>query len=63
MTKNLSPLVSEFETQEQAESYDRWYREKVDAAMHSTHAVSSHDDVIGGARKIINEIKARRKLA
>lgn len=26
---NLSPIVSEFETDEQAASYDRWFRAKV----------------------------------
>ncbi|MCW8114079.1 hypothetical protein [Yersinia intermedia] len=27
----ISPIVSEFETQEQEDSYDRWFRAKVQA--------------------------------
>ena len=29
MNAALSPIASEFETQEQADSYDRWFRAKV----------------------------------
>ena len=28
MTKKLDPIISEFETQEQADSYDKWFREQ-----------------------------------
>ncbi|UAN63394.1 stability determinant [Serratia sp. JSRIV006] len=63
MTIKLSPIVSEFETQEQADSYDRWFRAKVEAAMNSTKPRIPHDEVMAGARKIIEEAKARRKQA
>ena len=29
MSTPLDPIVSEFETQEQADSYQRWFRERV----------------------------------
>lgn len=63
MTTKLSPIVSEFETQEQADSYDRWFRAKVEAAMNSTKPKTPHDEVMAGARQIIAQAKARRKLA
>lgn len=35
MNTQLDPLISEFDTQEQADSYDRWFRGKVQEAMDS----------------------------
>lgn len=63
MTHKLSPIVSEFETQEQAESYDRWFRRKVATATSSQAPQAPHDEVIAGAKKLIEQAKARRKLA
>ena len=42
----LDPLVSEFETQEQAESYDRWFRAQVQEAIESKKPRLPHDEVI-----------------
>ena len=33
MSAVLSPIVSEFETEAQAASYDRWFRAKVERAL------------------------------
>ena len=33
MNAVLSPIVSEFETEQQAASYDRWFRAKVERAL------------------------------
>ncbi len=33
MNAVLSPIVSEFETQEAADSYDQWFRSKVEATL------------------------------
>ena len=33
MNAVLSPIVSEFETQEAADSYDQWFRSKVEASL------------------------------
>lgn len=63
MTTKLSPIVSEFDTQEQADSYDRWFRTKVETSMNSTKSRIPHDEVMAGAREIIEQAKARRKQA
>ncbi|NLS54679.1 stability determinant [Hafnia alvei] len=63
MQKKLSPIVSEFETQEQADSYEHWFKAKVEASMDNNRARLPHDEVMAGARKIIAEAKAKRKLA
>ncbi|KEY59686.1 hypothetical protein [Serratia sp. DD3] len=63
MVTKLSPIVSEFETQEQADSYDRWFRARVEAAMNSTKPRIPHDEVMAGAWKIIEEAKMKRKPA
>lgn len=63
MTEKLSPIVSEFETEEQATSYDRWFRRKVEHAMGSDKPTTPHDEVTAGARRIIEQAKARRKMA
>lgn len=63
MPIKLSPIVSEFETEEQATSYDRWFRAKVENAIDSKSPKTPHDEVTAGARKIIAAAKARRKLA
>ncbi|CAD5273872.1 MULTISPECIES: type II toxin-antitoxin system RelB family antitoxin [Halomonadaceae] len=33
MNTQLDPIVSEFETQEQADSYDRWLKAKVQSSI------------------------------
>ncbi|MFZ1871278.1 MAG: stability determinant [Chania sp.] len=59
MTTKLSPIVSEFETQEQADSYDRWFRAKVEAAMNSNKPRIPHDQVMAEIR---SRLEAKRKL-
>lgn len=49
MTTKLSLIVSEFETQEQADSYDRWFRDKVQTALDDPHPGIPHDDSNGKA--------------
>ncbi len=46
MYAKLSPMVSEFETDEQAASYDRWFREQVEAGLNSTKPLLTHDQAI-----------------
>ena len=45
MNTVLSPIVSEFETQEAADSYDLWFRSKVQQALDDTRPVIPHDEV------------------
>jgi hypothetical protein len=44
--KKLDPIISEFETEEQAEEYDRWFRAKVEAAMNDTRPGIPHDEAM-----------------
>ncbi|ELY4322902.1 stability determinant [Cronobacter turicensis] len=63
MPKHHSPLVFEFETDEQAEQYEQWFREKVEAAAASSQPVTPHEDVMATAREIIEGVKVGRKMA
>jgi hypothetical protein len=45
MNAVLSPIVSEFETQEAADSYDQWFRSKVQEALDDTRPGIPHDEV------------------
>lgn len=51
----LSPIVSEFETQEEADAYDRWFRAKVAASLADPRPPIPHDEVMAEMRRIIAE--------
>ncbi|MBV6750708.1 antitoxin [Pseudomonas chlororaphis] len=53
MSAQLSPMVSEFETEEQAASYDRWFRAKVQASLDDPRPNVPHDDVMAEMRALI----------
>lgn len=59
----LDPRVSEFETQEQADSYDLWFRAKVQAAMDDPRPGIPHDQVMARMDARIAELKARHQKA
>lgn len=61
MNAKLSPIVSEFETQEQADSYDRWFRAEVEASMADPSPRIPHAEVMAEMRGIIQA--ARERLA
>lgn len=61
MSAQLSPIVSEFETQEQADSYDRWFRAKVKASLDDPRPGVPHDQVMAEMDEII--AAAERRLA
>ncbi|WP_116892877.1 stability determinant [Pseudomonas savastanoi] len=52
---NLSPIVSEFETDEQAASYDRWFRLQVQASLDDPSPGVPHDQVMAEMNAIIAE--------
>jgi hypothetical protein len=58
MTTALSPIVSEFDTVEQAESYDRWFRAKVQRSLDDPRPSVPHDQVMAKVQAIID---AKRK--
>lgn len=53
MSIPLSPIVSEFETEEQAASYDRWFRAKVQASIDDPRPNIPHDQVMVEMRALI----------
>ena len=61
MAKKLDPIISEFDTQEEADAYDKWFREKVERALSEPGATYTHDEVMAEMDAIIKEAGARRK--
>lgn len=55
----LSPIVSEFETDEQAASYDRWFRRQVQESLDDPSPGVPHDQVMAEMETIIAEAEAR----
>ncbi|MBK5072001.1 stability determinant [Budviciaceae bacterium CWB-B4] len=58
MATKLLPVRSEPEGQEQADSYERWFRDKVESAMNSTKPRIPHKKVIA---EIQSRLNAKRK--
>lgn len=54
----LSPLVSEFESLEQAEAYEAWLRTKVTTSLADGKPTIAHDEAMAQIRKIIEEKRA-----
>ncbi|MGY2261211.1 type II toxin-antitoxin system RelB family antitoxin [Pseudomonas sp. SDO55104_S430] len=62
MSTPLSPMVSEFETEEQAASYDRWFRAKVQASLDDPRPSIPHDEAMAMlAQMLEDKRKARRE--
>lgn len=60
MSIPLSPVVSEFETEEAAESYDRWFRARVQASIDDRRPGIPHDEVMTEMRALIESKKKER---
>jgi hypothetical protein len=61
MNARLDPLVSEFETEEQAANYDRWFRAKVQAAIDDPRPSIPHDQVMAKVDALIARHVAARQ--
>lgn len=62
MTTPLDPIVSEFATVEEAEAYDKWFREKVRRSMADTRPRIPHDQVMAEIRtKLEAKIKEKER--
>ena len=59
MSTALDPRVSEFETQEQADSYDRWFRTQVQAAIDDPRPSVPHDEAMARIRRTIQAAKQK----
>lgn len=66
MGQALSPIASGFETEEQADSYDRWYRAQVEAALGEADTPGTrfvrHDQVVAEMESIIQEEERHRAI-
>jgi len=56
----LSPMLSEFETQEQEDSYTMWLQQKYAASVADTRPNVPHDEVMAKARALLDQKKAER---
>lgn len=61
MSIPLSPIVSEFETEEQAASYDRWFRAKVQASIDDPRPSIPHDEVMAEVERMLEERREARR--
>jgi hypothetical protein len=55
-----SPIVSEFETEEQAASYDLWFRAKVQASIDDPRPSIPHDQAMAEVEKVLEERRKAR---
>lgn len=63
MTK-LDPIISEFATQEEADAYDKWFREQVEEGLREKGPLIPHEQVMAEARALLERKRnARRPLA
>lgn len=54
----LSPIVSEFETEEEAAAYDRWFRARVEASLADPRPAVPHDEAMARIKQRLEQIKA-----
>jgi hypothetical protein len=62
MSVPLSPVVSEFETEEQAASYDRWFRANVQASLDDPRPNIPHDQVMAEMRALIESKRKKHDV-
>ena len=60
MSTSLDPRVSEFETDEQAASYDRWFRAKVQEATDSKKPRLPHDEAMARVDRLLEKRREQR---
>ena len=60
MNAALSPIVSEFETEEQETSYNQWFRAKVEEALRSEKPRLPHDAAMAKVQLMLEERRKAR---
>lgn len=60
MNARLPSIVSEFETEEQATRYDRWFRAKVQASLDDPRPSIPHDQVMAEMRSLLESKRNKR---
>jgi hypothetical protein len=63
MNAKLSPIVSEFETEEAAASYDSWFRAKVAHSLANPGQPTPHDAFMAELDAIIDAADSQRARA
>jgi hypothetical protein len=58
---NLFPTASEFETKEQAASYDRWFRRKVQDSLEDSGPGTPHDQMMAEMEAVISQSEKQRQ--
>lgn len=58
MSTQLSPIESEFATVEDAQSYDQWFRAKVERSIANPGQPTPHDQVMADMRAVIAKKKS-----
>ncbi|EEQ5902635.1 antitoxin [Escherichia coli O170:H18] len=61
MSTALSPIISEFETIEQENSYNEWLRAKVAASLADPRPAIPHDEVMAEMENLIAQIAATNR--
>ena len=56
----LSPIVSEFETEEQESSYNHWFHTKVEEALRSNKTRLPHDAAMAKVQTMLEERRKAR---
>jgi hypothetical protein len=60
MNAQFSPIISEFESEEQEASYTSWLKAKVKASLEDPRPSIPHDEVMAEMRELIeSKFKAR----
>ena len=60
MSKEFSPIVSEFESAEQEASYTEWLKAKVKASLEDPRPSIPHDQVMAEMRELLeSKVKVR----
>ena len=62
MNAELSPIVSAFETEEQASSYDQWFRAKVKQALDDPRPSMPHDEAMARVEQLLAEKRKARAV-
>jgi hypothetical protein len=55
----LDPIISEFDTEEEAEAYDLWFRTQVEAGLKEKGPGIPNEEVMARVRKTIEDAKAK----
>ena len=58
--QKLDPIISEFETEEEAAEYDRWFHAKVQASLDDTSPDIPHDEAMARVKAAIKVAAKKR---